>query len=75
MKKWILLDNQSNVSIFSNPNYVMKQRKVYTPLRLSTNGGILNTSKKAEVPGFGEVWYNSDVYQLKLERNIVMVDG
>ena len=29
-------------------------------LRLSTNGGILTTSKKAQVPGFGEVWYSQD---------------
>ena len=38
----------------------MKQRKVYTPLRLSTNGGILTTSNKAQGTGFGEVWYSQD---------------
>ena len=57
LKQWILLDNQSNISIF-NPNFVSDQKTVNKPLRLATNRGILTTHNKAQVPGFGEVWFD-----------------
>ena len=60
MKEWILLDNQSNVSIFSNPNFVYNHTTVDQGLRLATNGGILETNKQAKVPGFGQVWFDKN---------------
>ena len=52
------MDNQSNISIFSNPNFVSQLKTVKEPLKLATNGEILTTYNKAQVPGFSEVWYD-----------------
>jgi hypothetical protein len=57
MKKWILLDNGSTVNLFCNPNMVSDIRETNETLELSTNGSELRTNKRANVPGYGEVWY------------------
>jgi hypothetical protein len=59
MREWILLDNQSSVTVFCNPNLVQNIRKSNEgDMYLSTNGGILVTTKKADLPEWGEVWFN-----------------
>ena len=59
MRDWILLDNESTVTIFCNPNMVNDIHETSEePLNLITNAGILQTTQKATLPGWGEVWFN-----------------
>ena len=60
MKDYFLLDNGSSTSIFANPRMVQNIREVTTPLQLITNGGDVITNTKATVPGFGDVWFDSN---------------
>ena len=52
-----LLDNQSSVSLFCNPEYLHDIHVVAQPITLGTNGGDLVLNKKGTLPGYGEVWY------------------
>jgi hypothetical protein len=58
MKSLILLDNGYTVNLFCNPNMVSDIKETNEALELSTNGGELRTNKHANVPGYGEVWYD-----------------
>ncbi|KAI2501792.1 Reverse transcriptase (RNA-dependent DNA polymerase) [Fragilaria crotonensis] len=59
MRNWILLDNQSSVSVFCNKDLVQNIRESNDGnMHLSTNGGVLVTNKKADLPQWGEVWFN-----------------
>jgi hypothetical protein len=59
MKNWILLENETTVTIFCYSNLVSNiQDTTNKSLNLVTNAGILQTSQKAIVPGWGKVWFN-----------------
>ena len=59
LRNTILLDNGSSTSIFANSRMVKDIKTTETPLQLMTNGGEVVTDQKATVPGFGEVWYDT----------------
>jgi hypothetical protein len=54
MKDWILLDNESNTSIFRNRNYVIVIKKEKFPVNIATYGGGLSTSLTETVQGLSE---------------------
>jgi hypothetical protein len=59
MRDWILLDNQSSVTVFCNKDMVNNVREsVDGNMQLATNGGTLVTTQKADLPQWGVVWYN-----------------
>ena len=58
LRTWILLDNESSVSIFCNPELVKNIRTVTEILELRTNAGTILSTQKCTVPGFGEAWFN-----------------
>ena len=60
MKNNILLDSGSTLSIFGNPDLVQDIRTSSTMLEMATNGGTTLSNKVAQVPGFGQVWYNEN---------------
>jgi hypothetical protein len=60
MQKWILLDNQSSVTVFSNKDLVKNIRATTDTLNLYTNGGILSTNLKCDIPQWGEAWFAPD---------------
>ncbi len=61
MRECLLLNNQSLVHVFCNPEYANNIRAVERELSLQSNGGILPISDIANFNGFEEsVWYSDD---------------
>ena len=55
---WILLDSQSTISVFNNPDMLTNVRKSDHTLRALTNGGHQDSSMIGDFPNLGPVWYN-----------------
>ena len=51
MRNWILLNNESTVTIFCNPDMATNIQEVDEQLDLVTNAGVLKTNTKAMIPG------------------------
>ena len=58
MRNIILLDNQSTATVFCNEEMVENIRETKDTLYLSTNGGVMVSNLKANIPGWGVAWFN-----------------
>ena len=59
MYNWILLDTCSSINLFCNQSFVHNMHRVNTMLSLTTNAGVMMTNLKAELPGYGTVWFDT----------------
>jgi hypothetical protein len=57
---WVLLDSQSTVSVFKNPNFLTYIWRSNSQLKIHTNGGTQILSLVGDIKNFGTVWYNPD---------------
>jgi hypothetical protein len=55
-KTWLLLDNQSTVDVFVNPDLLCNLREVPCHLDVHCNAGSRHTNIVGDLPGYGTVW-------------------
>ena len=61
LKELILLDSDSNVTIFCEEKYVDKIWDTHQTMDVDTNGnGLIVSKKRCSVPLLGEHWFNKD---------------
>ena len=71
---WLLLDNQSTVNIFSNPDMVVNIRETRREMHVYCNAGKTIIQTVANCPGFGVVWFHrggiADILYLALVKEM-----
>ena len=60
MKDHIVLDNGSALSLFGNAELVKDIRQSKNKLPPAANAGVKENNKKANVPEFGDVWFDQE---------------
>ena len=70
LKDLILLDSDSTDTVFCNPDYVLNIRDTKETLQVLTNGGLMKSQQKCDIPHLGECWFNRD----SITNIIVMCD-
>ena len=56
-ESWILLDSQSTIDVFSNPDMLTRVHRINTTLRIRCNAGTKTTDYRGYLSGYGWVWY------------------
>ena len=59
MINFILLDNLSTITYFSNQEMVISICKSPTTMTINTNAGNASICLQATLPGLGNVWFDS----------------
>jgi hypothetical protein len=60
MKDWILLDSQSTIHHFCNPQYVGDIKQAERPITLLTNVGEKVNNKECTVKGVGQAYFDQE---------------
>ena len=55
---WILLDSQSTIDIFNNPELLQNVCTVDQKMKIQCNAGSRITNMMGDLPGYGPVWYD-----------------
>jgi hypothetical protein len=59
-KSWILLDSQSSISVFNNPQMLSNIRASPQEICVLTNGGKQTSNQVGDITNLGTIWYNPD---------------
>ena len=57
---WVLLDSQSTVDVFCNPQLLVNIRRNAEGMRIHCNAGSRLTHFIGDLPGYGTVWYDPE---------------
>jgi hypothetical protein len=61
LRNIILLDSQSTMDLFCNPNLVQNVKKSKDVMKLQSNGGTMKVNHKASINGYdNKVWFSKD---------------
>ena len=58
LRTWVLLDSQSTVDIFCNPDLLQNIQKTPEGMRIHCNAGSRLTNLIGDLPGYETVWYD-----------------